>query len=80
MPLKTKVAAPGSLNFEGLGATPAREGSASMCVCTQPVRTGIGAVCVEHGRPKWPNMIFNHTQTHTLIKQRQQKKAPYTLA
>ena len=25
-----------------------------MCACTEPVGTGIGAVCVECGRPKWP--------------------------
>ena len=25
-----------------------------MCTCTEPVKTGIGAVCVEYGRPKWP--------------------------
>ena len=25
-----------------------------MCACTEPVRTGIVAVCVEYGRPKWP--------------------------
>ena len=32
-----------------------------MCACTEPVRTGIGAVCVEHGRPKWPITMLNHT-------------------
>ena len=32
-----------------------------MCACTKPVRTGIGAVCVEYGRPKWPIMMLNHT-------------------
>ena len=32
-----------------------------MCACTEPVRTGIGAVCVEYGRPKWPNTMLNHT-------------------
>ena len=32
-----------------------------MCACTEPVRTGIGAVCVEYGRPKWPNSMLNHT-------------------
>ena len=32
-----------------------------MCACTEPVRTGIGAVCVEYGRPKWPLTILNHT-------------------
>ena len=29
-----------------------------MCACTEPVRTGIGAVCVEYGRPKW---LINQT-------------------
>ena len=29
-----------------------------MCACTDPVRTGIGAVCVEYGRPKW---LINQT-------------------
>ena len=37
-----------------------------MCACTEPVRTGIGAVCVECGRPKWPITILNHT--HTLYR------------
>ena len=32
-----------------------------MCACTEPVRTGIGAVCVEYGRPKWPITVLNHT-------------------
>ena len=32
-----------------------------MCACTEPVRAGIGAVCVEYGRPKWPNTMLNHT-------------------
>ena len=41
-----------------------------MCACTEPVRTGIGAVCVEYGRPKWPITTLNHTHnhTHTYIK------------
>ena len=34
-----------------------------MCACTEPVRTGIGAVCVEYGRPKWPITMLNHTHT-----------------
>ena len=29
-----------------------------MCACTEPVRTGIGAVCVEYGQPKW--LIIRH--------------------
>ena len=32
-----------------------------MCACTEPVRTGIGAVCVEYGRPKWP-ITMNQTR------------------
>ena len=36
-----------------------------MCACTEPVRTGIGAVCVEYGRRKWPITMFNHTENHT---------------
>ena len=32
-----------------------------MCACTEPVRTGIGAVCVEYGRPEWPITMSNHT-------------------
>ena len=30
-------------------------------VCAEPVRTGIGAVCVEYGRPKWPITMLNYT-------------------
>ena len=33
-----------------------------MSACTEP-RTGIGAVCVEYGRPKWPITMLNHTHT-----------------
>ena len=32
-----------------------------MRACTEPVRTGIGAVCVGYGRPKWPITMLNHT-------------------
>ena len=39
-----------------------------MCACTEPVRTGIGAVCVEYGRPKWPITMLNHTHNHTHTK------------
>ena len=28
---------------------------------TEPVRTGIGAVCVEYGRPTWPITMLNYT-------------------
>ena len=32
-----------------------------MCACTERVRTGIGVVCVEYGRPKWPITMLNQT-------------------
>ena len=32
-----------------------------MCACTEPVRTDIGAACVEYGRPKWPITMLNRT-------------------
>ena len=32
-----------------------------MCACTEPVRSGIGSVRVEYGRPKWPITMLNHT-------------------
>ena len=32
-----------------------------MCACTESVRTFIGAVCVEYGRPTWPITMLNHT-------------------
>ena len=35
-----------------------------MYACTEPVTTGIGAVCVEYGRPKWPITMLNHTHKH----------------
>ena len=38
-----------------------------MCACTEPVRTGIGAVCVEYGRPKWPTTMLNHTHTYRIM-------------
>ena len=41
-----------------------------MCACTEPVRTGIGAVCVEYGRPKWPITMLKHTYlNHTSLVQ-----------
>ena len=63
--LQTHVAAPGSINSKRITAKPAREGFVRMCACTEPVRTGIGAVCVEYGRPKWPVTMLNHTHTIT---------------
>ena len=33
-----------------------------MSACTEPVRTGIGAVCVDYGRRKWPIAMLNHTR------------------
>ena len=39
-----------------------------MCACTEPVRTGIGDVCVEYDRPKWPITMLNHlVQKNVLI-------------
>ena len=38
-----------------------------MCACTEPVRTGIGAVCVEYGRPKWPITMLNHTRVQNNV-------------
>ena len=35
-----------------------------MCACTEPVRTGIGAVCVEYGRPKW---LINQTHVQKTV-------------
>ena len=43
-----------------------------MCACIEPVRTGIGAVCVDYGRPKWPITMLNHThisESHTSLVQ-----------
>ena len=57
----TQVAAPGSTNSKRITSKPAREGFVSMCAYTEPVRTGIGAVCVEYGRSKWPITMLNHT-------------------
>ena len=59
--LDKHVAAPGSINSKRITAKPAREGFVSMSACTEPVRTGIDAVCVEYGRPKWPITMLNHT-------------------
>ena len=49
------------MNSKRIAAKPAREDFACMCACTEPVGTGIGAVCVEYGRPKWPITMLNHT-------------------
>ena len=35
-----------------------------VCVCTEPVRTGIGAVCVEYGLLRRPITMLNHTDRH----------------
>ena len=41
-----------------------------MCAFTEPVRTGIGVVCVEeYGRPKWPITMLNHTNKQTSLVQ-----------
>ena len=65
MPLKTHVAAPGSTNSERLTARPAREGFVSICECTEPIAAGIGAVCVERGRLKWPITMLTDTNKET---------------
>ena len=41
-----------------------------MCACTEPIGAGIGVVCVERGRPKWPSTKLTDTkkQTHTKKK------------
>ena len=36
-----------------------------MCTSTEPVGTGIGAVCVNRGRPKRPLTMLNHTHALT---------------
>ena len=41
-----------------------------MCACTEPVRTGLSAVYVEYGRPKWPITTFNHTEKQTFLVQK----------
>ena len=38
-----------------------------MCACTEPVRTGIGAVCVRYGRPKRPSTMLNRTHTYRIM-------------
>ena len=41
-----------------------QEKASLVCACTEPVRTGIGAVCVEYmeyGRPKWPITMLKQT-------------------
>ena len=66
----THVAATGSINSKRITAKLARESFVSMCACTEPVRTDIGAVCVEYRRPKWPNTMLNHThipESHTCL-------------
>ena len=66
--LDKHVSAPGSINSKRITAKPAREGFVSMYACTEPVRTGIGALCVEYGRPKWLITMLDHTYlNHTHI-------------
>ena len=48
-----------------------------MCACTVPVRTGIGAVCVEYGLPKWPIGMLNHTNIPGTEKKMFLFLAPY---
>ena len=38
-----------------------------MCACTKPVWTGISAVYVEYGRPKWPITMLNHTHIECFV-------------
>ena len=64
---KPHVAAPGSINSKRITAKPARGSFVSMCACTEPVRTGIGTVCVEDGRPKWPMTMLNQTCTEKCL-------------
>ena len=45
------------------------EKSSLVCVRVQPVRTGIGAACVEYGRTKWPIPMLNHTNKQTSLVQ-----------
>ena len=66
--LYTHVAASGSINSERRTTKPAREGFVSTCACTEPVRTGINAVRVEYGRPKWPITMLNYTHTYLVQK------------
>ena len=82
MPLKTHVAAPGSTNSERLTARPAREGFGIICACTEPIGTGIGAVCVERGRLKWPITMLTDTniQRNTQTYRENKKGYPTRLA
>ena len=57
--LQTHVAAPGSIKSKRITSKTALEGFVSICACTEPVQTGIGAVWVEYGRPKWPITMLN---------------------
>ena len=52
-PLATHVAEPASRNSERLTARPARKGFVISCGWTEPIGAGIGAVCVDRGRPVW---------------------------
>ena len=70
MPLKTRVAAPGSTNSERLTARPAREGFVIICACTEPIEAGIGGVCVERGRPKWPTTMLTDADKETYRENR----------
>ena len=65
--LDKHFSAPGSINSKRITAKPAREGFGSMCACTEPDRTGIGAVCVEYGRRKWRITMLNHKDSETNI-------------
>ena len=70
--VSTHVATPSSANSSRLTTALAREGFVSVCACTEPAGTGIGAVCVERGGQTWPNKMMDHTYddtvTHTLTE------------
>ena len=68
-------------NSERLTTAPAREGFVSVCACTEPAGTGIGAVCVERGRQTWPKKLSNHTHAMTPILDKEtMNEAPYSRA
>ena len=76
MLLKTHVTAPGSTNSERLTAKPAREGFVFFA-CTEPIETGIGAVCVERVRPKWSITMLTDTKIQRNTDTEKIKMATY---
>ena len=65
MPPKTHVAALGSTNSERLTARPVRRGFVIVSACTELIGTGISAVRIERGRPKWPVTMLTDTYGQT---------------